>query len=384
MLKKLNFIDSPTENIAKFLNSDSIQLSGWDLMDNTVFDLAELDFLIPKTAEDYIKYTYPIELKGLKDELIKRDRLKITKERLGIFPNATSIAYSLLSYFRKMYRNVLIISPCYYAYSNILNHLSFNIFVSDFDNSKEFKRDVLSNNIELIIFTEPLFASDKYLLSDITSLLEWGREENIEFIADCLYNNLNWGEDFTSFLSLYHLVFKYDNLSIIESLSKKIQLNGVKNAVLIAKSEIINYLEESFNYTSTPFSYSQLALLKYYCEGEIDFFNRKIQKLKEKSQQNYQLLITLLAETEVIVDKINSGYFTVLNFPYKKINQIENEKTAVETSVNILKERNVFTIPHLRYHYKKEGYYSFRINLTLNNFQIYDAITQLLDYFILK
>ncbi|CYX72454.1 aminotransferase class I/II-fold pyridoxal phosphate-dependent enzyme [Streptococcus suis] len=384
MINKLNFFDSPTENFAKFMNKNTIQISGWDLMDNKIFKLTELEFLNPMRVEDYTNYTYPIELKELKTELINQDRLDILQERLGIFPNATSIAYSLLSYFRKKHQNVLIISPCYYAYSNILVDLNYNIYVSMLCNLEELKESIILNKIDLIIFTEPLFVSNRYLLKHFVELLKWGRAENVNFIVDCLYNNLNWEEEFKSFLSPYNSILKHENLSIIESLSKKIQLNGVKNAVLISRPEIIKYLEESFNYTSTPFSYSQLALLKYYCEGNIDFFNRKIQKLKEKSQENYQLLTTMLSGTEVLVDNVNSGYFTVLNFPYGKFNQSGDENMASQIAIDLLKKWNIFTIPHLRYHYNKEGYYSFRINLTLDNVQIYEAIVNLLRYFNLR
>lgn len=94
------------------------------------------------------------------------------------------------------------------------------------------------------------------------------------------------------------------------------------------------------------------------------------------AQKNYSLLNTLISCTGFYMSNCESGYYCLMNIPYTLFKTKNNMKIAE----SILKSLGILTIPHDRYLYFDDRYYSFRMNLTVDKNKLLISIDKLLRF----
>ena len=345
--------------LEKHINQETLLVSSWNI---EVFDVNYEKVIVEiqdsLKATDYINYRYPDELFDFKKTI---KQLLNNSVDVSIFPSAT-VGSFLLSYVLKKLglQNVLLIAPCYYSYLNIYLENGYTVFSEQFLNINQIKQDCKNKSIDIVIFTDPLFC-ESISIAD-TDFLEWCEIEKIFVIIDSVYGNLVWNS----------------NLIIIESISKKAYLNGVKSAIFLTKrKELLNEMERIFNYSASPFSIGSLNMLKGYLDnGEV--IDVLVKTHLQTARSNFQMLSSYLQGTCIQMEPCNQGYWGIAHI------DIKNKKCLADSSVlalEILKNCNVFTIPMNSYLKNYEHSYSFRVNL-LNDFSILHlAFNKLINYY---
>ena len=360
--------------LEKHINQETLLVSSWNI---EVFDVNYEKVIVEiqdsLKATDYINYRYPDELFDFKKTI---KQLLNNSVDVSIFPSAT-VGSFLLSYVLKKLglQNVLLIAPCYYSYLNIYLENGYTVFSEQFLNINQIKQDCKNKSIDIVIFTDPLFC-ESISIAD-TDFLEWCEIEKIFVIIDSVYGNLVWN-NFVSPFKKHQKYKSFSNLIIIESISKKAYLNGVKSAIFLTKrKELLNEMERIFNYSASPFSIGSLNMLKGYLDnGEV--IDVLVKTHLQTARSNFQMLSSYLQGTCIQMEPCNQGYWGIAHIDIKNKNCLADSSVL---ALEILKNCNVFTIPMNSYLKNYEHSYSFRVNL-LNDFSILHlAFNKLINYY---
>ena len=344
--------------LEKHINQETLLVSSWNI---EVFDV-KYEKVIDEIqdslkATDYINYRYPDELFDFKKTI---KQLLNNSVDVSIFPSAT-VGSFLLSYVLKKLglQNVLLIAPCYYSYLNIYLENGYTVFSEQFLNINQIKQDCKNKSIDIVIFTDPLFCES--ISIEDTDFLEWCKIEKIVVIIDSVYGNLTWNNNFISPFKKHQKYRSFSNLIIIESISKKAYLNGVKSAIFLTKrKELLNEMERIFNYSASPFSIGSLNMLKGYLDNS-EAIDALVKTHLQTARSNFQMLSSYLQGTCIQMEPCNQGYWGIAHIDIKNKNCLADSSAL---ALDILKNCNVFTIPMNSYFKNYEHSYSFRVNST--------------------
>lgn len=369
---------SEAKNISyleKFVNHETLPISSWNI-EGLEKNYHKVITSIQDTLQltDYIKYTYPDELFELKN--IIKNQLNNTFDA-SIFPSATVGSFLLSCVLKNLkLKNVLLIAPCYYSYLNIYLEHDFNVFSQQSLNINQLKYGCKKNEIDIIIFTDPLFCESVSIVD--MEFLSWCDKEEIIVIIDSVYGNLSWDKKFTSPFEYHKKYGRLKNLIIIESISKKAYLNGVKSAIFLTqRKDLLVEMERIFNYSASPFSVGTLNILDRYLEsGQI--IDELILTHLQTAESNFQMLSSYLQGTCIQMEPCNQGYWGVAHINMKNKNGFSNPSAF---ALDILKNCNVFTIPMNSYFKNYEHSYSFRVNLLNDVSVLHLAFSKLIDYY---
>lgn len=388
-MKLPSSFDTSISRLLELQNEKTLFLSTWDKDDgylefsDTIIRPAIMRYPVLKN-----KYYFSDELLECKRTLIADSVIPISENNLkniGIFANGTSAAMLALMSIKEKVSSIraILISPTYFTYIKVLHDLNSEIYffpIKIKESSIHLPIDSIEeclerNNINLVILTIPLFGvglsphEDKII--ELSSILE---RSKCYFLIDYLYGGMEWSKDNPiENLLLWNLCLNNPYVIFIESLCKRVFLNGIKSAVVGASAEIILQMELKSVYLTGSLSYVQVELLKELYSGENrDFIENQIKLNIDFFRQNYELLNTKCRNTQIQLFPCNEGYFCLA-----KLLNLSGEN-GIETAVNILRHSNVMTIPHDRYLFSPSGKYTFRINLSIKKETLFAGIDQLL------
>lgn len=172
------------------------------------------------------------------------------------------------------------------------------------------------------------------------------------------------------------MVLKSKYCILYESISKKIFLNGIKSAIIYSNPEIIRQINIDSEICQGGISFVQESLLNVIYEHRFkSSIIKTIQEAINYAQNNYNLIKTLLMDTDFLICKSNSGYFTLIAIPLKYFKNKDDKSIAKE----ICQKYNILTIPHSRYYFNLPNFYCFRVNLAQETFPLISGIKKLLD-----
>ncbi len=385
-MKKVNRYDTSIDNLydTYIKNNNAIFISNWDIdydlidcnanlinkinensiADNNIFKYYFWtdDFKIKKIFCDFLKNIY--------NEVILEDNVTITS-------NGTSSLFLSLIVLRKKIKNVCVLSPNYFTTINVLFDLNFKVYNEQIIESNAYKlnvnfaREVVENNIELILVSNPLFGTGYEIFNIFNEeIIKLINERQIIVLCDNMYGGMNWKQNIEVFdINSYRNIVKFKKYIFLESPSKRVFLNGAKFCTLISNIKAFNsYLESlSVNYIGSM-SALQISSYKeiYNPQNHVTIINN-INKNMSIAKKNYLLLCSFFDNTQIKVLYCESGYFCLLSLQ-------KNDLDDNEISMFILKNYNILTIPHSRYLLNDSINYYFRINLLID-------ISQTIYYF---
>jgi aspartate/methionine/tyrosine aminotransferase len=374
--------------ILESVNKDTFFISDWN-KENDILDFNVNQFQI---KNEYHKnkntYFFSDEFQEIKKKyapyvLCQNTYKCILPDDFAIVSNCTIGGFLSLYYINQCFSkiNALILAPTYFSYIRILQDMGANIHYIECYNSddnkiiKEINDSIHTNSINIIIATEPLFGtgvslSEKIFL-EINNICE---SNNIYFLIDYTYGGMKWNEYNCEQDSFFINLAKSKYTILIESICKRVFLNGIKHGIVMANPQIIKKIEELSVYIAGCLSEQQILLYKQlYAITNRKYISETINRNNTHYESNFALVNTLLVNSHFDISLCNCGYFCLIGIP----KHVHNENISI--AKNILQTTNILTIPHDRYIFNCEKYYYFRVNLAISSEKLIPALQLLLQ-----
>lgn len=331
-------------------------------------------------------YLYSIDDVGYKNkfyDFCKKNNYDLGNLGFSLFSNATIALYVTFKYLANVCnkKNILVFAPCYFTSESALMSLNYRIeyypviATEDFDFEKLIY-EFACKKIQALLITDPIFGTgvsfDMYFYK---SLIQICRRLGITIIIDYAYGNMIWKEkNHIVNWSLLSLLNTYDCF-LIDSLPKKLFLNGTKFSLLFSNSNNISIMEKIALFVEGAFSAGQFK--RYYdCYdlSNIDSINKIINKYIDQAQNTFQLLKTFLIDRDDCqTTTSNSSVFTLIGIP--RHHKIEHD---LQYAQKLIRDYGIFLTPHSRYHFSDEKMFFFRVNLLKSSADLLESLSTLL------
>lgn len=370
-------------------NKNACFISSWDKSERILNIDADLIEESIHKQEHKNTYIMSKDMNTLKSEItlyLNKQGVDTTNDCMTIVSNGTSAAFiSLLQIFKKNAANFLCIGPIYFTYLHLMSifkkklyHYNIDLFNKIDIDFETLKDELIDNDIHCIILIQPFFGSGIELIDDILKkLISFCEKRQIYLLIDYVYGNMNW--DSTSHIhnsQLIQLVVSSQYCILYESISKRIFLNGIKNALIFGSSRLISDINNDSEICLGSISYVQESLLHtIYSSSTLNNVNHFITDILSYASNNYDLLHTLILGTDIKLCKSTSGYFTLMAIP-KSYFESKDDRAIVK---ELYQKTSVVTIPHSRYYYNSSEHYCFRINLVIETNELITAIEAILQ-----
>lgn len=363
-------------------------LSDWDV-DSDATECPHFDYCVYE--EEDRPYYYWTDEGGFRDVFAKFYVQSFAKSidvsSFTIASNGTSsILLSLMGLQELGITNILVFTPVYFSTLNILEKLNFKIiehpisFETGFDiNFDMLEKQFQESDIKAIFATSPIFGSGMELpLSSLTFLVELCNKYGIWLVLDYVYGGLLWDglkpEDYVFNHNVYTILKKSERSVLIESISKRVFLNGVKIAMIFSSPDFIRRILRLSICTVGSMCYAQLKAFKsLYCIENIAYLAQCMNDTIHQARRTYRSIKSLILGKNFQISNCHSSYFALLKVP--KILNIND----IEYSIWILKNSGILTIPHSRYQLDCKDGYCFRVNLLKQKEEVISGIMALID-----
>ncbi len=381
-----------SSDISSLLNEqrkDTLFISTWDKDKEILpFPSKKIAMYGKIESDQASKYFFSDELFDLKKYILSENgeflESHIAASNFTFVSNGTIAAWlSLLTIQKEIEQiKVLLLSPIYYIYVEMLRQLKADIYYESACNADFTKiySTIISNKINLVIINNPLFGTGICIPNEIINTIQAALlKTNGCILIDNIYNGLKWEQTASlNDFELYNKVSCYHNFIILESLAKNLFLNGIKHCSIFSGSEWIDKIEKNSvlffgSITAQQYNYIQ----KLYSQNERSFIMQQLTQNIDYAQNNYYLLFSMLTNKKIYVSNCVSGIYCLFGIPRSKFNSQNDLSIAKE----ILIKSNVLTLPHDRYLYTDQKNYCFRINLIAKRETLYKSISALQNCF---
>jgi len=338
-----------------------------------------------KAGENSFKYNYSYEQFAIKEQIIgyanKRYSLPILQTELSITPSSTISIFLILSGLKELgIKRILVITPTYFSVHDSLKKNNLNLFYFHLRDNKisftELERVIKEQFIECIILTDPLYSSGiEFSTEDYLALTKICQQNDIYFIVDYSLGGLYWDSD-------KDLIFNSSKIAIlktnkkyayIDSLPKRLLLNGIKFSLVIGDENIIDQIDLLAEYVYGGLSSAQCYLIKelYTFDNEL-LISRMCQDNLKNIKENFNLVQSALLGTDFIISQTNSGFFSMINHKYLKLSEINTRNFAI----SMLQDKNILCLTKDRFSYYGSSNFGFRINLSKRGDELLFPISQ--------
>jgi aspartate/methionine/tyrosine aminotransferase len=382
------------DEIFKLNKGDSFFVSDWNKTEETIDFPNKLLFPIKNRLEcNKNNYYFSDEFQKIKyyfaNNILKIFNEKIDVDKFCITNNGTSGLFLVfLALKNNKYENILVFNPSYFTYIDVFkylgikyNFLNIDLFGTsiyiDFDRLENY---LIKEKIDIIVITDPLFGIGVSIEeSNYENIVSICKKHNIWLVIDYLYGGMEWYRDNHIINGCFLKSFnKFDKMILVESISKRLFLNGIKNSLIFANNEIIQEIERLSVSFIGSLSCVQIDLFhELYSQENIRVINKIIHKNIINIKQSHEQLKAMLLGSKYYLSNSNSGYFSLMGIPYYKLKNIK----GIEAAKYIANKVNIITIPHDRYGCFSEEFYTFRVNLTLKKEDLYLNISKLLNIY---
>ncbi len=309
---------------------------------------------------------------------------ELSSENFLIGSNGSSSTMLSLMALKELGVNkILAFTPIYFSAIRLFELLDYQMYRFDLDIRNDFRinielleMEIVRNNIEAVFITDPIFSSGIEISESIYDQINnLSRKYNIWIVIDYIYGGMNWeSSNFIISNKIPHITNTFSNYIVIESIAKRLFVNGIKTSIVFSTSQIIKKISRLSIYTVGSMCCLQLNMLKniYYVENA-HIINGLIEKNVHQASRRFNRILSLTKGKNCIISSCNCSYFFLMGIPYQY--QIDD----IGYAVNILKQIGVLTVPHSRYLMTNNQYYIFRVNLLINEQDLFLGLTKLLD-----
>lgn len=294
---------------------------------------------------------------------------------------SSSIMLSLMALKELGVGKILAFTPIYYSAIKLFEMLDYQMYrfdlniENDFDiNIEQLEDEIVRNNIEVIYITDPIFSTGIEISENVYNQIgELSRKHNIWIVIDYIYGGMGWNENnYIISDKIVHIMNNFDNYIVIESIAKRLFINGVKTATVFSSPQIIKKISRLSIYTVGSMCCLQLHMLReIYNTENTNAINGVIKENIIEASRRFNQIISIMRGKNCIISSCNSSYFFLMGIPYP--HKIED----MDYAINILKQIGVLTVPHSRYLLSNNKYYIFRINLLINRQDLFEGLSKI-------
>ncbi len=359
-------------------------ISDWNPANENLIDV-QLKTKVENTSINNYNYLYSIDDIKYKDKFrtfCSKKSYECNSFDFSLFSNATIALYLVFKSLKMhLQNNVLVFTPCYFTNESALLSLGFNIFFTYLSNNTIDKAELVSlikeKRINSILITDPIYGMGVSIKNETyNKIIEIAKEYKVTLIVDYSYGNMVWNEQ--EHIFNYNLVSKLSssgiNYFIVDSLPKKLFLNGVKFSLLFSNPENVADLENLSIFIEGSITAEQFKNY-YHCynENNSSIINSIINDYIRQSQNTYKLICSFLLDNKKLkILNADSGIFALIGMRRSK--PIEEDMNFAKL---LIKECGVFVTPHSRYKFFDNSWFYFRINLLLNKNTLIEALTKI-------
>ena len=322
------------------------------------------------------------ELQFLIQFLLKNNDLNFETSSITVVGSATAALYAtILSLHKINVSKFLVFTPIYYSILETLMDINADIYYFHLNDNDTFHIDfevllkvIDQHQIQAIIITDPLYSCGIGIpFDDIERLSLLCKEKDCWIINDSSLSGLFWNKAHQDIISIDKIktISVTDKFIFIDSLSKKLLINGVKSALIIGRSDLIESIQTYINQFYGGFTSMQITLFKElyqpYNKTHIEgILNTNVRNIKN----NFELLESTLRGSEYMAYPSNTGFFTII--AHKNLTMREIDSKAIIKQ--FLQQENVFALPSFYFCLNQDNKFGFRVNLLLNPHQSMPAI----------
>lgn len=272
-----SLFDTSINHLLAFQNDNTIFLSTWNKgNDHLEFSDAVILSAIKQYSKFKNEYFFSDELFQYKRNLVFNKFFPLSESKLdyiGIFSNGTSAAMLALMSIKEIVSQIraILIVPTYFTYIKILQDLDSDIyyFPIEIDGSlaqlpiNSIKECITYYKINLLVLTIPLFGTGlSPTKAQIEELCSICKNAHCYLLIDYLYGGMEWFKHNTIENEwLWGLCLKNAHIIFIESMSKRVFLNGIKSAIAGASMDLIRQMELKSVHLAGSLSYIQVEIL---------------------------------------------------------------------------------------------------------------------------
>lgn len=340
------------------------------------------------SSESSDKYLFAYEQFGLKAQILNYYQtlcdLYLDKTNIALTPGATQ-SINMLSKALTMLdrKRVLLLTPTYFAtYYSLLDngvYLSYyhlkdeHNYRIDFDSLKAI---VTEQFINTIILTDPVYSSGiDCPVEDYKLLIELCSVHDIALIVDSSLGGLLWATEEGMLIPTrkLQLLKGLKDYAFVDSITKRLSLNGIKFSVLIGSESVIDKVDTVAESVYGGLSSVQCELMrKLYSPESLDFIRRRYKETIDRVKANNRVITSLLIDSDFELSKANSGYFATLNHKYYRLNEIDTEKV----SLSLLNAHATIAITKDKLSYFGTNRFGFRVNLCQEQSELLLGVSQ--------
>ena len=261
-----------------------------------------------------------------KDSVIKffnNSHVNLEKSSFLIGPNASLMLTTALIALKDIgIKNVLIILPVYFSIPQILRildikYIKYNTIFPKYRLDLEDIKSILQEtSVDAVIITDPFYGSGINVpLNFYDMLIDYLNEHDIYLIVDYARGAMKWDSNASLLFDfpLYNILQKANNYILIESISKRIFVNGFKNSLLFSNYNIIQKIRKLGDCFIGSMSAAQMEFLNnLYSIANIEIINDIIKKNISKAKKHFELIKTLLLGTDIIYTVPTDGNYILI------------------------------------------------------------------------
>lgn len=370
-------------------NQSPFFISDWDCDNDIVSRPKELlEISLKKSLDNLDKYFF-IENDYGKDTLIqffKHSHISLSQDSFLIGPNASLMLMTALISLKDLgIKNILIVLPVYFSIPQILrvlniNYYNYNTLFPHYElDFEDLKNKLKETSADAIIVTDPFYGSGVNVpLNIYKKLINLSNKNNIYIIIDYARGAMKWNSNVIQSVfdfNLYNTIKKANKYILIDSISKRIFVNGFKSSLLFSNSEVIQIIRKLGDCFIGSMSAGQMEFVNHlYNISNISSVNKIIRENINIAQNHFELIKTFLLGTDIKYTKPTDGNYILLGIPKKYY----DNGSDISIFHEILYKLNICTLPQSLYTYEDSKYYIFRINLLLDVDKLLLAIQKLL------
>lgn len=366
---------------------EPIFLSDWDSDYNSIH-MPNLAFNNACLA-DVQKYYFWTDEEGYRTTIqsffFNQFSKSILKECFTIGSNGTSsMMLALMALKEAGKHRALIVTPVYFSTLNLLDELDFDVVEYRLSTSNNFtiqmdavKDSIIKHNVDTLIITNPLFGTGIEIdVESIKNIAQICNDHNVCLVMDYVYGGMLWECNNPAYYIFHYPVYQAVSLAeqyiFVESISKRVFLNGAKFALVFSSSYIMRRILRLSVFMVGSMAQQQVSLVpQIYSSSSLPTLSGLISDNAQIALNRYRIIKTMLADSKINISNANCGYFALISMPS---GDCSDDTTF---AINMLEEIGVLTTPHSRYLYKENGIYSFRVNLLLDQQNLIEGITRL-------
>lgn len=280
--------------------------------------------------------------------------------------------------------NALVVTPVYFSVLNLLDELNYNVaqynlsMVDNFAiNIKRLEDMIMQKHIDTLILTNPPFGTGVEIeVKTIYAVANICNKWDVCLVMDYIYGGLPWYTkekcDYILSVPVLRAVSSSEQYIFIESISKRLFLNGAKFALVFSSQKIMKRLLRLSVFMVGSMSEQQVNLIpQIYSFPNWVAIAELISDNAAMASARFGLLQSAVKGTQIKLSEANCGYFVLASMP------ITTAQTETDYALSILNKFGVLTTPHSRYLFCEPHYYSFRINLLLSKENLIEGISRL-------